>query len=73
MVQVNPMHPKRLKELQGNSPNKTDRKDPKVIAHIITLGHALTVVIPEGSRSSSLGTEGAQAQLYKVVPCRSCD
>lgn len=48
MVQVNPMHTKRLKELQGNSPNKTDRKDPKVIADIITLGHALTVVIPEG-------------------------
>ena len=42
------MHTKRLKELQGNSPNKTDRKDPKVIADIITLGHALTVVIPEG-------------------------
>ncbi len=48
MVQVNPMHTKRLKELQGNSPNKTDQKDPKVIADIITLGHALTVVIPEG-------------------------
>lgn len=48
MVQVNPMHTKKLKELQGNSPNKTDQKDPKVIADIITLGHALTVVIPEG-------------------------
>ncbi len=48
LVQVNPMHTKRLKELQGNSPNKTDRKDPKVIADIIELGHALTVVIPEG-------------------------
>jgi transposase len=48
MVQVNPMHTKRLKELQGNSPNKTDQKDPKVIADIMALGHALTVVIPEG-------------------------
>jgi transposase len=48
LVQVNPMHTKRLKELQGNSPNKTDRKDPRVIADIIELGHALTVVIPEG-------------------------
>ena len=48
LVQVNPMHTKRLKELQGNSPNKTDRKDPKVIADIIGLGHALTLVIPEG-------------------------
>jgi transposase len=48
LVQVNPMHTKRVKELQGNSPLKTDRKDPKVIADIIELGHALTVVIPEG-------------------------
>lgn len=48
LVQVNPMHTKRLKELQGNSPCKTDRKDPKIIADIIQLGHALTVVIPEG-------------------------
>lgn len=48
LVQVNPMHSKRLKELTGNSPLKTDRKDPKVIADIIELGHALTVVIPEG-------------------------
>jgi len=48
VVQVNPLHTKRLKELQGNSPSKTDRKDPKIIADIIELGHALTVVIPEG-------------------------
>lgn len=49
LVQVNPMHTKRVKELNGNSPNKTDRKDPKVIADIIELGHGLTVVIPEGA------------------------
>jgi transposase len=48
LVQTNPMHTKRLKELTGNSPNKTDAKDPKVIADIIALGHALTLVIPEG-------------------------
>ncbi len=49
LVQVNPMHTKRVKELQGNSPNKTDQKDPKVIADIVGLGHALTVILPEGS------------------------
>jgi len=49
LVQVNPLHTKRLKELQGNSPSKTDHKDPKVIADIIELGHALTVVIPEST------------------------
>lgn len=49
LVQVNPMHTKRLKELQGNSPNKTDKKDPKVIADIIELGHALSLVVPQGT------------------------
>jgi transposase len=48
LVQVNPMHTKRLKELTGNSPNKTDSKDPRVIADVIALGHSLTVVVPEG-------------------------
>lgn len=48
LVQVNPLHTKRMKELEGNSPNKTDRKDPKVIADIMELGHFLSVVIPEG-------------------------
>jgi transposase len=49
LVQINPMHSKRVKELSGNSPNKTDRKDPRVIADIICLGHALTLVVPEGA------------------------
>jgi transposase len=49
LVQVNPMHTKRMKELEGNSPGKTDRKDPKVIADVIGLGHALSVVVPEGA------------------------
>lgn len=48
LVQVNPFHTKRVKELTGNSPSKTDRKDPRVIADVISLGHALTLVVPEG-------------------------
>lgn len=48
LVQVNPMHTKRVKELRDNSPLKTDYKDPKVIADIICLGHYLTVIMPEG-------------------------
>lgn len=48
LVQVNPVHTKRIKELTGNSPNKTDRKDPRVIADVISLGHALTLVVPKG-------------------------
>ena len=48
LVQVNPMHTKRLKELNDNSPLKTDKKDSRVITDIMRLGHTLTVVVPEG-------------------------
>ena len=44
LVQVNPMHTKRMKELNDNSPLKTDKKDPKVIADIIEYGHYLRSV-----------------------------
>jgi len=33
-----------MKEVNGNSPLKTDEKDPRVIADIIRLGHALTII-----------------------------
>jgi transposase len=42
------MHTKRVKEINDNSPLKTDDKDPRVIADIIKLGRALSIVIPEG-------------------------
>ena len=48
LVQINPMHTKRLKELNDNSPLKTDRKDPRVIADIMRLGHTLSIVVPRG-------------------------
>ncbi len=60
LVQVNPMHTKRIKELTGNSPNKTDEKDPRVIADVISLGHSLTVVMPAG----------AAAQLRRLTHAR---
>jgi len=60
VVQVNPMHTKRVRELNDNSPNKTDKKDPRVIADIIQLGHYLSLVIPKG----------AAAQLRRLTHCR---
>ncbi len=52
MVQVNPMHTKKMKEVNDNSPLKTDDKDPRVIADIIRLGRALSIVVPEGDAAS---------------------
>ena len=43
IVQVNPLHTKRMREVNDNSPLKTDDKDPRVIADIIRLGRALTL------------------------------
>jgi len=60
LVQVNPMHTKRLKELNDNSPLKTDKKDPQVIADIIELGHYLSLVVPKG----------AAAQLRRLTHSR---
>ena len=56
LVQVNPFHTKRFKEATDNSPNKTDQKDPKVIADIIAMGRFLTVVIPEGRLPNFAGS-----------------
>jgi len=69
LVQINPMHTKRLKELTGNSPNKTDRKDTRVIADIISFGHALTVVVPEGAAAElrSLSHARERAVRYRTV------
>ena len=67
LVQINPMHTKRLKELTGNSPNKTDKKDPRVIADIISLGHALTVVIPEGAAAELRSLSHARERAVKDV------
>lgn len=48
LVLVNPFHTKRAKEITDNSPNKSDDKDPMVMADIVQLGRFLSVVIPEG-------------------------
>jgi transposase len=48
VVYVNPKHTKRVKELSDNSPLKTDKKDPRVLADIIQLEHYLSVVVPTG-------------------------
>jgi transposase len=65
LVQVNPMHTKRIKELTGNSPNKTDKKDPRVIADVISLGHALTLVVPEGAAAQLRRLSHARERAIK--------
>lgn len=48
VVLVNPYHVKQSKELDDNSPTKTDRKDPKTIAMLIKDGRYMEPYIPQG-------------------------
>ncbi len=78
IVQVNPMHTKKVKEVNDNSPLKTDDKDPRVIADIIRLGRALTIVVPEGdaadlrrlnnARERHVGEQTARSYLSSNEP-----
>jgi transposase len=55
LVQIAPLHTKWPKELTGNSSHNTDRKDSRVIADVVSLGHALTLVVPEGAAAGLSG------------------
>lgn len=48
LVTVNPYHVKQTKELDDNSPTKTDLKDPKTIAKLVIGGNYGIPYIPEG-------------------------
>ena len=65
LVQVNPMHTKRMKELNDNSPLKTDKKDPKVIADIIEYGHYLSLVIPKGAAAQLRNLTNSRERAIK--------
>ena len=48
LVTVNPYSVKRSKELDDNSPEKSDLKDPKTIAGLVRAGRFSTSYLPEG-------------------------
>lgn len=48
LVVVNPYHVKQIKELDDNSPKKTDFKDPKTIAKLVVDGRYSYPYLPEG-------------------------
>ena len=48
LVQVNPYHVKKTKELDDNTPSKSDRKDPKTIAMLVKDGRYQIPYMPKG-------------------------
>jgi len=51
LVQVNPMHTKKTKDICDNTPLKSDEKDSQVITDIIKLGKWISVVVPKGDKA----------------------
>ena len=67
IVQVNPYHVKRSKELDDGTPSKSDRKDPKTIAMLVINGRYQTPYIPEGIYAELRQTNNMREDYVKKV------
>jgi transposase len=71
LVQVNGKHTKRFKDVTDNTPNKTDHKDPKVIAQVVLIGSSLRVNLPQGVKANvrelTRSRKAFQADRKRVV------
>lgn len=63
VVQVNPYAVKQTKELEDNSQNKDDRKDPKLIANLVKDGNYGMPYLPEGLYAELRGFSMFRDQL----------
>lgn len=48
VVQVNPLHTRKAKDLYDNTPSKTDKKDARIIADLVSQGKFLRCIVPRG-------------------------
>jgi transposase len=48
VVQVNPFHTRKAKDLYDNTPSKTDKKDARIIADLVSQGKFLRCIVPCG-------------------------
>jgi len=67
LVHVNPHHVKKTKELDDNNPNKNDRKDPRVIAGLVTEGRYSRPYIPEGIYAEIRSLSNLRLQTQEEV------
>jgi transposase len=63
VVQVNPLHVHRSKELLDNTPTKTDGKDALLIADLVAQGKYLSFVMPRGVFAELRQLASARARL----------
>ena len=67
LVHVNPHHVKKTKELDDNNPNKNDRKDPRLIAGLVTEGRYNRPYIPEGVYAEIRSLSNLRLQTQEEV------
>ena len=68
---VNPYHVKQSKEMDDNSPRKTDQKDPKTIAKLATEGRYSFPYIPEGIYAELREAISVRDQIVKALNATS--
>jgi len=67
MVGVNPYHTKQTRELDDNSPTKSDPKDALIVAHLIREGRYFDMYLPEGEYAELRILNGERKRLMKQV------
>ena len=67
MVGVNPYHVKQARELDDNSPTKSDPKDALIIAHLIREGRYFDMYLPEAEYAEMRILNGERQRLMKQV------
>jgi len=67
LVGVNPYHTKQAKELDDNSPTKSDKKDALTIAHLVRDGRYFDVYLPEGAYAELRVLCNERKRLQKQV------
>lgn len=67
LVFVNPYHVKQSKEMDDNSPKKTDQKDPKTIAKLVVEGRYLYPYIPTGVYAELRAAMSSRERILKEL------
>lgn len=67
LVFVNPYHVKQSKEMDDNSPKKTDQKDPKTIAKLVVEGRYLYPYIPAGVYAELRAAMSSRERILKEL------
>jgi len=71
LVQVNPAHTKKSKELLDNTPNKADPKDSIVIADLVAQGKFLSLILPKGDYAKLRRLAKARERVTKELTALS--